>query len=293
MGSYVPVEAEYESFEYSGYDATEYENVAYEAVETSEYPYPEYEYPEYNDYYPIVAPAPQNQSAGFLPGITFPILAVLLVSTVLILALSNVTPVIALPQITTNPETNEGPNSAEETTTSEEEAHNNPVSGQLAPLFTREIQHWGPQIIEWAQEWNLDPNLVATVMQIESCGNPTVASSAGAMGLFQVMPFHFSAGEDGYDIETNARRGLSYLRQSLNAHGGQERLALAGYNGGINGSKRPESQWANETQRYVTWGNGIFEDARQGKIQSQSLDEWLGRGGAGLCKRASQSLGLN
>ena len=37
----------------------------------------------------------------------------------------------------------------------------------------------------------LDPDIIATIIQIESCGNPAARSTAGAQGLFQVMPFHF------------------------------------------------------------------------------------------------------
>jgi len=69
-------------------------------------------------------------------------------------------------------------------------------------------------------------------------------------------------------------------------------LGFAGYNGGITGASRPESQWAKETQRYVYWGTGIYEDAIQGKARSDRLDEWLGRGGASLCNQAAQRLGI-
>ena len=59
------------------------------------------------------------------------------------------------------------------------------------PLFTPEIQWWGERLSAGRAQFGLDPNLAATVMQIESCGDPRALSSAGAMGLFQVMPFHF------------------------------------------------------------------------------------------------------
>ena len=169
----------------------------------------------------------------------------------------------------------------------------NPSTSGIATIFTPSVQYWGSKIVEWSQKWSLDPNLVATVMQIESCGDPNALSSAGAMGLFQVMPFHFDAGENGFDPQTNAKRGLAYLQQSLEAHNGDQGMALAGYNGGISGSQRPASFWANETQRYFYWGTGIYEDAAAGKGQSSRLQEWLDRGGAGLCQKASQQLGIN
>jgi len=161
----------------------------------------------------------------------------------------------------------------------------------LSDIFTPEIQGWGPKIVHWASQFDLDPNLAATVMQIESCGDPRALSSAGAMGLFQVMPFHFFATDDPFDPDTNAARGLDYLRRSLDAAGGNPGLALAGYNGGIGVISRGMSTWAAETQRYLYWGSGIYRDAQSGLSQSPRLDEWRSRGG-GMCSRARQRLGL-
>ena len=101
-------------------------------------------------------------------------------------------------------------------------------------------------------------------MQIESCGDPRATSRAGAMGLFQVMPYHFMAGENPYQPDTNALRGLGYLKRSLDTAGGNARLALAGYNGGIGVINRGEWTWAAETARYVKYGFPIYEDARSG-----------------------------
>lgn len=165
--------------------------------------------------------------------------------------------------------------------------------GNIAPLFTPEVQYWSESIAQWSQQTGIDANLIATVMQIESCGDPFAKSGAGAMGLFQVMPYHFEGGEDPYKPATNALRGLDYLRRALDARDGVVRLGFAGYNGGITGAKRPESQWANETQRYVYWGTGIYDDAIKGKGTSGRLDEWLGRGGSSLCNQAAQRLGIN
>ncbi len=162
----------------------------------------------------------------------------------------------------------------------------------IAVLFTPEVQYWAPKIEAWSREWGLDPDLVATVMQIESCGHPEVISSAGATGLFQVMPFHFKSGESHTHSDTNAMRGLSYLSRSLEAHDGNVYFALAGYNGGIGTSQRAESRWPDETRRYTYWGEGIYSDAAGGKSHSERLDEWLSSGGASLCRRASQALGL-
>jgi soluble lytic murein transglycosylase-like protein len=130
-------------------------------------------------------------------------------------------------------------------------------------------------------------------MQIESCGDPQAVSRSGAMGLFQVMPFHFHRGENGYNPETNALRGLNYLSRSLMTGGGEARLALAGYNGGIGVIARSEWTWPAETKRYVQYGAPIYEDARSGTASSPMLDDWYRIYGAGLCRQANQRLGIS
>ena len=158
----------------------------------------------------------------------------------------------------------------------------------ISLLFTSEVQYWEEEIIAWSEIYQLDPNLVATVMQIESCGFLLAESGAGAKGLFQVMPYHFHDGENPFQPDTNAKRGLQYLRQSKEA-GGNSRLTLAGYNGGINGATLPDEDWPKETHRYVYWGLRIYEDAASGLEHSARLDEWLSRGGASLCQKARES----
>ena len=215
------------------------------------------------------------EGQGCLSGFTLPPLLALVVGVSFLVFLSRF-----------SPESNIG-----ETHSNSELLTSGEQSTSLSPIFTPEIQYWGQQIVRWAADYNLDPNLVATVMQIESCGNPDARSSAGAMGLFQVMPFHFSALENPYDPDTNARRGMSYLQRSLIAAEGNPGLALAGYNGGISVISKPQSLWAEETQRYLYWGSGIYSDAANGNVESPRLNEWLSRA-SGMCSRARDKLNL-
>ncbi|MEA2008651.1 MAG: transglycosylase SLT domain-containing protein [Chloroflexota bacterium] len=163
-------------------------------------------------------------------------------------------------------------------------------SGQLARLFTPEVLYWEEEILKWSEQYKLNPNLVATVMQIESCGDKQARSGAGAMGLFQVMPYHFAAGENGYHPGTNAKRGLQYLR-AAQEKGGSARMAFAGYNGGITGAAQGEAYWPAETKRYVYWGVGIYNAAKAGDTTSVRLNEWLAAGGASLCAQAARRQG--
>jgi len=152
--------------------------------------------------------------------------------------------------------------------------------------FTPEVQRWGVQIERWAEEYDLPTELVAIVMQIESCGDPTAVSSAGALGLFQVMPFHFGVGEDWMDSEINASRGMEYLARSYQLSNRKIDLTFAGYNGGHSVIARPPATWPDETQRYVYWGTGIWKDLDSETIPSPTLNEWLIAGGEHLCRRA-------
>lgn len=166
------------------------------------------------------------------------------------------------------------------------------ASTSLSPIFRREVLYWADSIVRWASASNLDPNLVATIMQIESCGDPRATSSAGAMGLFQVMPFHFAAAENPYNPETNAARGLNYLVRSLAAANGDARLAMAGYNGGISVIYRSEWNWHAQTKRYVQYGAPIYSDAVSGVTTSNALNDWYYKYGVSLCNQASKRLGL-
>jgi len=166
------------------------------------------------------------------------------------------------------------------------------ASGNISPIFRIEILHWADSILSWAAASHLDPNLVATIMQIESCGDPRAKSVSGAMGLFQVMPFHFYAIDDPYSPNINAARGLAYLARSLQTAGGNTRLAMAGYNGGVGLIGRAEWTWPAQTKRYVQYGAPIYEDAHNSLSSSAALNEWYEKYGVSLCRQAHQRLGL-
>lgn len=171
----------------------------------------------------------------------------------------------------------------------------NPRSPHIAPAnasFSPSVLFWKDEIDEWAKAWDLSPLLIATVMQIESCGDPQAVSPAGAQGLFQVMPYHFQPGEEMLDPQTNARRGLTYLYEALQIAEQNIELALAGYNGGHTQIQRDPAQWPAETRRYVDWGSSIYRDALLANPQAEALSAWLNAGGWQLCHNAEKTLNL-
>jgi soluble lytic murein transglycosylase len=95
-----------------------------------------------------------------------------------------------------------------------------------------------------AARYDLDPALVAAVIYAESKFDEHARSSAGAVGLMQVLPDTADqiAGESGgvkfttADLETpriNVRYGSYYLRQALDAFDGDKVAAIASYNAGM------------------------------------------------------------
>ncbi len=163
---------------------------------------------------------------------------------------------------------------------------------KIAPIFTPEVQHWKDSIAGWSVQYRIKPNLIATLMQIESCGNPQAVSGSGAQGLFQVVKGNFSPTDNPFEPETNAHVGLSLFAQAMAAANGDSGLALAAYNGGPSIFTTSPGQWPKETQDYQYWGSGIYEEAEKGFSESPTLQDWLNNGGNALCSTAAQTLGL-
>src|SRR5258708_8442363 len=128
----------------------------------------------------------------------------------------------------------------------------------IAPFFTPEIQHWAPDIAKWSTQYGVNANLIATLMQIESCGLAGAASGVGAQGLFQVMPFNFQEGNNMTEPETNAQRGIGVLRDCLRYADGDVGLAMACYNGGPGLISRDPAHSPPAAPHYYTLGTGLY-----------------------------------
>lgn len=100
-------------------------------------------------------------------------------------------------------------------------------------------------INKYAAQYNLDPNLVASVITIESHWDPNATSSANCQGLMQANPKYNSG--NLYDPEHNIKTGCKILRECLDAYDGDVAHALVAYNAGINGAKnKPTSSYSNK-----------------------------------------------
>jgi soluble lytic murein transglycosylase-like protein len=105
-----------------------------------------------------------------------------------------------------------------------------------------------------AQKYGLDPALLRGLIRQESNFNPDAGSPAGAQGLCQLMPGTAAAlgCTNVHDPVQNIDAGARYLRQQLDAFGGDVSKALAAYNAGPGAVKRYGGvpPYA-ETQNYV------------------------------------------
>jgi hypothetical protein len=88
------------------------------------------------------------------------------------------------------------------------------------------------------------PQLVLAVIDVESAFDPFAVSSAGAVGMMQVMPFWPEelglSRRDLLDVELNIRMGTSILAYYLERERGDYRRALARYNGSVGRRTYPD-----------------------------------------------------
>ncbi|MFQ5356355.1 MAG: lytic transglycosylase domain-containing protein [Mariprofundaceae bacterium] len=104
-----------------------------------------------------------------------------------------------------------------------------------------------------ANTYDLDPNLIGSVINAESNFNPKAVSSSGAQGLMQLMPA--TAAELGvsnaFDPEQNIMGASRYLKGLINRYGGDLHLALTAYNWGMGNVERNLEKVPRETTSFV------------------------------------------
>ncbi len=116
-----------------------------------------------------------------------------------------------------------------------------------------------------ASQYGIDPLLVEAVVLQESGGNVHAKSTAGAIGLMQLMPGTAAAlgVQNAYNPVQNLRGGITFLLEMLHQFHGNVKLALAAYNAGPYAVKAyggiPPYQ---QTQNYVRDVLSIYQRER-------------------------------
>jgi len=108
----------------------------------------------------------------------------------------------------------------------------------LSPYWGRSITQWADLIAYYGGTRGLDPDLIAAMIYEESHGNAGLISSAGAVGLMQIMPREVKGFEwrppraELLESSVNLFWGTRTFGQVLQQAEGSVDRALAAYNGG-------------------------------------------------------------
>ena len=115
-------------------------------------------------------------------------------------------------------------------------------------------------IAEASQRFGIPEHWIRAVMRAESAGDVRAISTAGALGLMQVMPdtwaglrVRYRLGRDPYDPRDNILAGTAYLREMWDRYGNVAAM-LAAYNAGpgrYDGHRATGRPLPAETRAYV------------------------------------------
>ncbi|WP_429771103.1 lytic transglycosylase domain-containing protein [Aurantiacibacter flavus] len=116
-------------------------------------------------------------------------------------------------------------------------AGSSPAAAQPAPGIAA-VHPYAAHVADAARRFGMPQDWIWAVMRIESNGNSRAVSSAGAMGLMQIMPAtwvdlsaRYHLGSDPFDPRDNIMAGAAYLREMHDRYGNAAAM-LAAYNAG-------------------------------------------------------------
>ena len=133
-----------------------------------------------------------------------------------------------------------------------EEMHR--ISSAIRAEFFAEEVPYGELIHEKAVKYNVDPALVAAVIEQESRFRPKAKSPVGARGLMQLMPRtgKWMGASNLYDPEQNIDAGVKYIKYLHQRFNGDLKKTIAAYNAGEGNVQRYQGiPPFRETRTYV------------------------------------------
>ena len=138
----------------------------------------------------------------------------------------------------------------------------------MRDTYSAPIDRWANDITAASLRFGVPERILRAVMRAESGGLPGITSSAGAMGLMQLMPetwvtmrSRHSLGSNPYEPADNILAGAAFLRELIDRYGAPD--FLAAYNAGparlddyrLRGRALPD-----ETRRYVAQLAPVAQD---------------------------------
>lgn len=149
--------------------------------------------------------------------------------------------------------------------------------GQDDPLATTRTSDLSAIFAEASSTFGVSVNLLQAIAKAESNFNADAVSSAGAVGIMQLMPATAAAMgvTDSRDAYQNIMGGAKYISQLLSQYSGNVSLALAAYNAGsANVDKYGGIPPFTETQNYVKKVLYYFENGVDSDFSGSASDVW-------------------
>jgi soluble lytic murein transglycosylase-like protein len=183
------------------------------------------------------------------------------------------------------------------------------ASGITASWIPSTVRHWSAPINEMGKKYNVDANLIAILMTLESGGDANANSSSDAVGLMQLTPptakdvasKFLKQPTSNYNLKdprTNIEFGTAYIAYLRDQFGTAKQgpdwnssveLIAAGYNGGPGAANRLEQGRGLTDTQTVVYSRDAFNMWRERHTgDSQTFDRWKERGGQALIDTAKQ-----
>ena len=147
------------------------------------------------------------------------------------------------------------------------------------PELTDEQKDIARKIADKARDYGIDPELALAIGWAENKFNPVGESPKGALGPMQVMPSNAKGlnlkPNDLLNPDINIDAGMRILKENLDAHQGNPRYALVGYNYNPTAAKNfaqtnDEKSLPLETQNYLAKIGGMRDLTQTGFISQEA-----------------------
>lgn len=163
------------------------------------------------------------------------------------------------------------------------------INDAIRKEFFNASMPFGDIIHEKAEKYDVDPLLVAAVIEQESKFRHNAKSQVGARGLMQLMPKtgRWMGARDLYDPEQNVDAGVRYIKYLQSRFDGNLNKTIAAYNAGEGNVRRYNGiPPFRETQQYV---KKVLHNYAKRNKQLQGFEKEQGQGG-GLVSEPDGSL---